>query len=296
MMSKKHAYLIMAHNHWKQLEILLKCIDHPQNDIYLHIDKNVREFPEQELKEAVKKSKLLFVKRYKIAWGSPKAVKCIINLLKSASVNHYEYYHLLSGVDLPIVSQDEIHAFFAANQGKQYVGFDWDGIQKQSFLIRAQYYYLFSGWLGKGPHRTKIKRALSTVQELFIVLQKKLGVNRLKKSSFLYKGSEWFSISDDLVSAIVSDSKRIIKKYLFTLGADELWLQNYVFLHGWSDRLAENNARFIMWRQGDPSPLTITAKDSSEMLQSKKLFARKFDDEVDKEVIDFIYHTVLSKE
>ena len=35
----KHAYCIMAHNNWEQLQLLVSAIDDSRNDIYLHIDK-----------------------------------------------------------------------------------------------------------------------------------------------------------------------------------------------------------------------------------------------------------------
>ena len=34
---KKHAFLIMAHNQFDLLEMLIKLLDDPRNDIYLHI-------------------------------------------------------------------------------------------------------------------------------------------------------------------------------------------------------------------------------------------------------------------
>lgn len=39
---KKHAYLLMVHNHEKQVEVLLSLLDNRNNDIYVHIDKNQR--------------------------------------------------------------------------------------------------------------------------------------------------------------------------------------------------------------------------------------------------------------
>ena len=36
--SDKHAYCIMAHGNWKQLQLLLDIIDDRRNDIYLHVD------------------------------------------------------------------------------------------------------------------------------------------------------------------------------------------------------------------------------------------------------------------
>ena len=44
MMVNKHAYLIMAHGNFELLEKLLRQIDDPRNDIYIHIDKKVAHF------------------------------------------------------------------------------------------------------------------------------------------------------------------------------------------------------------------------------------------------------------
>ena len=38
-MVDKHAYCIMAHNNWAQLQMLIDCLDDMRNDIFLHIDK-----------------------------------------------------------------------------------------------------------------------------------------------------------------------------------------------------------------------------------------------------------------
>ena len=38
-MTNKHAYCIMAHGNWEQLQMLIDVLDDERNDIYLHIDK-----------------------------------------------------------------------------------------------------------------------------------------------------------------------------------------------------------------------------------------------------------------
>lgn len=35
---QKHAYMIIAHNEFDLLEILVRLLDDPRNDIYVHID------------------------------------------------------------------------------------------------------------------------------------------------------------------------------------------------------------------------------------------------------------------
>lgn len=41
--SKQHAYLILAHSDFQGLNNLLKVLDHPRNDIYIHLDKRVKD-------------------------------------------------------------------------------------------------------------------------------------------------------------------------------------------------------------------------------------------------------------
>lgn len=38
----KHAFLILAHNNWRQLNNLVKFLDNEDNDIYIHTDKKSR--------------------------------------------------------------------------------------------------------------------------------------------------------------------------------------------------------------------------------------------------------------
>lgn len=39
---QKHAYMIIAHNEFDLLEILVRLLDDPRNDIYVHIDAKVK--------------------------------------------------------------------------------------------------------------------------------------------------------------------------------------------------------------------------------------------------------------
>ena len=40
----RHAYLIIAHNNWKQLKFLIKLLYDDRNDYYLHIDLKAKDF------------------------------------------------------------------------------------------------------------------------------------------------------------------------------------------------------------------------------------------------------------
>lgn len=91
-----HAYLIIAHNNFKQLQILINLLDDDRNDIFIHIDKKVEELPLL----TTNKSKLFILdKRIDVRWGNVNQIETEILLFETAvKHNQYEYYHLISGV------------------------------------------------------------------------------------------------------------------------------------------------------------------------------------------------------
>ena len=56
---KKHAYLIMAHNNFYVLNKLILLLDDERNDIYIHIDKKVKEFDFDVFKKICKKENII---------------------------------------------------------------------------------------------------------------------------------------------------------------------------------------------------------------------------------------------
>ena len=62
-----HAYLILAHNNWDLLQILIRSIDDVRNEIFLHIDAKVQAIPEFK----TEKSQLhVLEKRVDVRWGT----------------------------------------------------------------------------------------------------------------------------------------------------------------------------------------------------------------------------------
>ena len=117
---KKHAYLIMAHTQPELLKMLLKKLDDERNDIYLHIDSKAKDYPLDEVATVLQKANCVFTERTDVKWGSYSQIHCEMVLLKEAVKCEHAYYHLLSGMDLPIKSQDDIHAFFEKYDGLEF--------------------------------------------------------------------------------------------------------------------------------------------------------------------------------
>ncbi|MDR3590800.1 MAG: beta-1,6-N-acetylglucosaminyltransferase [Negativicutes bacterium] len=288
--------MIVAHNNFYILEKLIRLIDDERNDIYLHIDEKVKNFPVDRFAKIPAKSKIFFVPRVDVNWGGFSLVQAELELLRQAVQGNYDYYHLLSGVDLPIKTQDYIHDFFAANRGKEFIGFspsfDYDRV--------AKIWLFMEYWKTKNPFigfLTKVPR------NLFLFSQKACGYDRTKNYQITFKkGPNWFSITDTLAKYVIANENLTEKYFKYNGCSDEHFLQTMVFnspfknnIHDIKniDKVEDENLgcmRHIDWRRG--KPYVFRSKDYDELLQSDRLFARKFDVDTDKEIIDKIFAAV----
>ena len=289
----RHAYLILAHKNLNQLRKLIELLDDSRNDIFVHIDSKLSEFNPDDFGKIVSKSSLIFLpNRINVNWGGVSIMRAELSLLKAAtSNNRYDYYHLLSGMDLPLKTQDEIHNFFDACSFQEFINL-WNF--KKSTLSRFRYFTIFPE--GEAKFRTRI------VNHIFKGLQMAVGF-RINKSVDFYFGSQWFSITDELARYVISKEDWLEKVFRHTSTCDEIFLPTLVCNSEFKKRLyipapvesnngsTLGNMRFIDWTRGESvrHPWTFKADDEQLLMSVDHLWARKFDETVDREIIDRIY-------
>lgn len=289
----KHAYLITAHKETSVLRTLLMLIDAPCNDIYIHIDAKTKNFDFDKVKTFVQKSKLIFTDRVKVYWGDYSQIKSELMLLKAAIGGGYDYYHLISGQDLPIKSISEINNFFENNSGKEFISIENAAKPIKStdkggvFSLYSRlslYHFGIKGW-----RKNKLLKGLEYIS---ILTQKLLKVNRIAKLNVpVYYGSNWFSITHDCAKYVIEQEGYIEELFgKHTRCADELFLQTVVMNSNLKSRVTGYNLRHIDFNRG--RPYTWREEDLSELLNSKDLFARKFNEDVDGIVIEKLYQTL----
>lgn len=283
----KHAYMIIAHNQFELLEILIKMLDDERNDIFIHIDKKIEDFDFDYFSSITKYSKVHFSKRVLITWGDSSQIQSELSLLKCAlnnedKENPYSYFHLISGVDLPIKTNDEMHGFFELNQGKEFVHFSNEK-ENEGVSTRIKYYHIF---------RKKRNLFNKILAQIALKFQKLFRVNRLKNMDItVKKGTNWFSITHDLAQYVVSKENEIEKMFSYSYCSDEVFLQTLVFNSKFWNNVyiadfTDNQlacARLIDWNRG--KPYIFKSCDFDEIISSPAMFARKFDLNTDKEII-----------
>lgn len=280
----KHAYLVMAHHQIELLQVLLELIDDDNNDIYLHIDSKWKDFDFSLCRNAVHKSNIYLVKRRNVTWGGYSQIQLEIDMLKEAIKESYSFYHLLSGVDLPIKSQKYIHEYFEKYRDYEFISFDYNQ-DLSGFDYRIDQYIFFQEIYGNK------KNILYFIDTLFGLIQKELGVHRIRKLPFeLKKGANWFSISHELAMYVLQREKEIKKYFKRSRCCDELFLQTLAYNSKFKNRLyfdknvsRNYNMRYVDFQRGNP--YIFQNSDLPLLKKREELFARKFDWNKDKDVI-----------
>lgn len=273
----KFAYMIMAHNNLNQLCRLLKLLDDQENDIYLHIDKKSVGMDTTKIDGIVKHACIHIYRKYNVRWGGSTQVKCQMFLLSEATKTPHEYYHLISGQDLPIKSNMEIQEFFTKNKGKEFVHFESDGFcQKEN----CRYYNIGRGKLAA----------------YLIAIQKKLNVQRK-----LYCGANWYSITSELATDFCAHKGQLIKMVRWTKCSDEYILQTFIRrvttkkYQFYKTTLEPDDyggtARLIDWKRGEP--YVWREIDFQEIAKSDRMYARKFDERIDDKIIEMIFNKIM---
>ena len=266
----------MAHDNQRQLLFLLQHLDFKENDIYLHIDKKCKIMDINLLKSSVQSANIFIYSKFDVKWAGVSQTKCQVFMLSEAIKTYHDYYHLISGKDLPIKSNAVIQNFFELHKGKEFVHFESDtSCEKEN----CKYYHLGESFFSR----------------IFLRVQKKIGINRI-----FYCGANWFSITHTLASDFCEHKNMMLNKIRMTKSSDEYIPQTfikmvskneYIFYDNKSDPYNYNQiVRLIDWNRGNP--YVWIKENFDEIINSDRMFARKFDDTIDNEIIRMISQVI----
>lgn len=281
----------MAHNNWRILEKLLILLDDKRNDIYLHID---RKSDLMDFSNKVHNASLFVYHEIDVRWGDVSLIQVELYLFDAAYCKGgYLYYHLISGSDFPIKTQDEIHSFFYRNYPAEFIGFSSNMI----FENRVNKIHIF-------PRNQRMKnkwcnKMLSLLRIIGVFLQDALNYNRCKLSEKLMIGPEWVSITESAVGLILSKKREIVRQYKYASCADEVYKQtiigNSALFDNVYDKTDDYNGcmRLIDWNKG--SPYVFCSMDFEQLMSSNRMFARKFDEKIDFDIVENIFRLLQVK-
>jgi Core-2/I-Branching enzyme len=283
--------LITAYSLPSQLDLLIQrlCGDF---DVFLHADKR---FTYRTQNPRLFRTGTSF----RSEWGSYEQILSILELFETARrKGPYDRYVLISGQDLPCLSNAGIRAFFEARSDAEFVhgwdvkNDDWNGDGRDRLRLFWFRYdkKLPSGGVLRAAYRLK-RRAKHLLEEAVHWIQRSFGLFRPFDLP-MYVGSNWMDLSGDCVDYVLrylEDNPKYLPRFKHTRCGVEAFFHCIIFNSRFRERLVETPNRYADFASGPERPRALRSGDEEAALSSGMVFARKFDERVDAEVIKAIY-------
>lgn len=279
----KIAFLMLAHKNPKQINLLLDALRHPAVDVFVHVDKKSKEIR----KRITQRPNVYILPEQQcvdVQWGKYSIVEATLQLIEAAvnwETGGYDYYWLISGQDYPLCSAQSIIEFLEANLGSDFIECSPNEVFKKRNDV-----YFFNALIGQKLWQ----KALKTIwiyltggwERTFSVFKRKApkGVN-------YWFGSAWWCLYCDTLKKVVEflhECPDYVYFFNHSLCPDECFFQTIVM----NLRCSENvrtYLHYVKWKKGANSPQILTIDDYYSLVASGKLMARKFDLDVDGEIL-----------
>ncbi len=238
-------------------------------DIYIHIDKksniSIEEF---------KYSNVYVIKKYNIYWGSIFHLKAFLSLLKEAHPKKYDYYHLVTGQDFPCLPLNKFDSFLGF-ENKIYIE-----VHKLPYKGWKAWNYGYSIFKNRTLSRFfDIRKLPYKILNKLFVLTSNI-INHLELPSYpLYGGVIYSSLTDEAVDFLLNSdfAKSFLDKLKWSLDGEELFIQTVLMNSCLSDKVVNDNLRYIDWVSHNGIPETLDESNFNDITTGRFLFCRKVD-------------------
>lgn len=295
-------YLILAHKNPLQLSRMIERLDDGASKFFIHLDAKT---PIEPFAACLEGAHIRFIdKRERCVWGDFSIVQATIRLMEAAS-KEQGIFILMSGQDYPIQSQGYINDFLERNKEFDFIEIEPLEEKWKPKMVKDKlehYHILHSEERGNSncyaPFRhCSVFQKLRTLTHL---LKGRLSVKNFKLLCSLpkrvtpferqYAGSQFWAFSERTFYAMlhyIREHKAALEGYYkYTSSPDEIYFHSVLM-----DLVAKDSTIKLK------DPITyvnyfrknnvFVSEDFDKLTSAKgKLFARKFDTEVDTEILD----------
>lgn len=278
----KVAFLMQCHKNPEQINLLLEALNHPMVDVFVHVDKK-----SQAIKDKITQRAGVYIlpeqQCVDVQWAQYSQVEATLQLLRAA-VNRggYSHYWLISGQDYPLRPMDNILDFLEANQEANFI----ECSQIKPFNKRNDVYFPNSV-IGRKLWQKVLKNlwiyGTGGWNKTFPIFKRKA------PDDFKYWfGSQWWCLNSTTAQWIIdylNEHTEYEKVFEHSLCSDECFFQTLVMNSPFANT-TKPYLHYIKWEKGKSSPRTLTTIDYEELKKTEKIIARKFDIDVDTEIIE----------
>jgi hypothetical protein len=290
------AYLVLGHHRPRQLRRLVERLSGSQARCYIHVDRRAP----SAVSEAVQNlAGVHLVQSLACRWGAFSLVQAILRCLCAAlddETTRCDVAVLLSGQDYPIKPVARIEAVLAARAGRSTLH-SWKLPSERWANERggADRYEYWNVRIGRrfvpifGPCAFDIP----IVGRVWNGLARRVPLTRRFPAGLMpYGGSGWWAMDRadaEEVRRFIVQNPAVVRFFRGVKIPDEMLLQTILMNSSGAARVINEPLHFVRWPPlGARSPYVLTMRDLDDLTAAPQLFARKFDEAVDTEVLDAI--------
>jgi hypothetical protein len=278
------AHLILTHKNPQQLRRLIQSMDHPFFDFYIHLDKKIDAKPYTFLSQM--KNVFMIEHRARVYWAGYGSIQATLNGFREIVTKNYDYINVISAQDFPLKSPQHIYEYISDRAGKEFITCESIEDEWKEAAPRVKQYHLIN-WRVPGKYR------LSKLANIFPPARKfPLDYNIVGRSN-------WFTLTNKAARYILDFEKSnpaYVRYFKYCWGADEFFFSTILFNSAFRNQIS-NNLIYVDWivpkKTGHPKILGTS--DFEKLKSSDKLFARKFDGDVDSTIITLLEDWIKDK-
>ena len=295
-------YLILAHKNPLQLGRMIERLDDGASKFFIHLDAKT---PIEPFTACLEGAHIRFIEpRERCVWGDFSIVRATIHLMEAAS-KEQGIFILMSGQDYPIQSQGYINAFLESNKGFDFIEIEPLEEKWKPKMVKDKlehYHILHSEERGHSNCYAPFAHC-SVFQKLRTLTHLLKG--RLSRKNFRllcslpkrvapfgcqYAGSQFWAFSERTFYAVLNyirEHKAALEEYYkYTSSPDEIYFHSVLMDLVAKDSTIKLKEQITYVNYFRKNNVFIT-EDSEKLTSAKgKLFARKFDTDIDIEILN----------
>ena len=295
-------YLILAHKNPLQLSRMIERLDDGASKFFIHLDAKT---PIEPFAACLEGAHIRFIEpRERCVWGDFSIVRATIHLMEAAS-KEQGIFILMSGQDYPIQSQGYINAFLESNKGFDFIEIEPLEEKWKPKMVKDKlehYHILHSEERGNSNCYAPFAHCsvFQKLRTLMHLLKGRLSVKNFKLLCSLpkrvapferqYAGSQFWAFSERTFYAVLNyirEHKAALEGYYkYTSSPDEIYFHSVLMDLVAKDstiKLKEQITYVNYFRKNN----VFVTEDFDKLTSEKgKLFARKFDTDIDIEILN----------
>jgi core-2/I-Branching enzyme len=274
-MEHRVTYIVIAHKNPHQVVRLLHRLASDRTTFVVHVDRRAGSDVEDAIRNGARAlGDVRFLDRRRCFWGGFGMVAATVAAFDELVRGSVAFDHavLLSGQDYPLRSAADIERFLGAAAGR-------------CFMTHAHLPTPF--WPDGGLNR---------IEQFHLVSHHALHLTvpwrrRIPGGLDPFGGGAWHCLARPVVEHVVAfirSNPTFVRFFEHVLHPDELFFQTIVMNSPFAPTVVDDHLRYVDWADSVGSPAVLETADLGRLIESDKLFARKFDTAVDSTILDLL--------